>query len=254
MTPRIGRIPYLNTEPFFGDDRIRADAVVTSPREMLSLAARREVDIAPLPVVAEFDYPGRFAPVGNLGIASFGPARSVILKSRVSVEKLAGCQIGIIDDTATSVRLLKVLLDYWHGAKSQTRFGSIGAGNDAVLLIGDTALQNARASDEHPKVIDLADEWKKATGLPFVFARWYATSGVSEADRESVAGYFDKNLTFNLSDPSCIHRRRTDPGLSLEQTGCYIRNFIYRLGDVELEGLRRFRELDSELQQKVSAA
>ena len=166
----------------------------------------------------------------------------------------AGCQIGIIDDTATSVRLLKVLLDYWHGAKSQTRFGSIGAGNDAVLLIGDTALQNARASDEHPKVIDLADEWKKATGLPFVFARWYAASGVSEADRESVAGYFDKNLTFNLSDPSCIHRRRTDPGLSLEQTGCYIRNFIYRLGDVELEGLRRFRELDSELQQKVSAA
>ena len=254
MTPRIGRIPYLNTEPFFGDDAVRADAVVASPREMLSLAVRREVEIAPLPVVAEFDYPGRFAPVGNFGIASFGPARSVILKCRVSVEKLAGGRIGIIDDTATSVRLLKVLLNYWHGAKSHTCFGSIGAGNDAVLLIGDTALQNARVSDEYPVVIDLADEWKKATGLPFVFAFWYAASDVSETDREKVAGYFDKNLTSNLSDPSRIHRRRTDPGLSPEQTGSYIRNFIYRLGDMELEGLRRFRELDSDLQRKVSAA
>ena len=254
MKPRIGRIPYLNTEPFFDDDKIRTDAVLASPREMLSLAVRRAVDIAPLPVVAEFDYPGRFAPVGNFGIASFGPARSVILKSRVSVERLAGRQIGIIDDTATSVRLLKVLLKYWNGAKSQTRFGSIGAGNDAVLLIGDRALRNTRSSDEYPVVIDLADEWKKATGLPFVFALWYAANEVSEADRENVADYFDKNLTSNLSDPSGIHRRKTEPGLSLEQIGSYIRNFIYRLGDVELEGLRRFRELDSDLQRKVNAA
>ena len=254
MRPEIGRIPYLNTEPFFCDDAMRADATVASPREMLSLAVRREVDIAPLPVVAEFDYPGRFAPIGNFGIASFGPARSVILKSRVNVEKLAGCEIGIIDDTATSVRLLRVLLNHWNDAESQTRFGSIGAGNDAVLLIGDEALRNVRPSDEHPVVVDLADEWKKATGLPFVFARWHAANDVSEADRESVAGYFDRNLTSNLSDPSSIHRRRTDPGLSLEQTGSYIRNFVYRLGDAELEGLRRFRELDSELERKVSAA
>ena len=254
MRSRIGRIPYLNTEPFFGDDAVRTDAVVASPRAMLSLAVRREVDIAPLPVVAEFDYPGRFAPVGNFGIASFGPARSVILKSRVKVERLAGRRIGIIDDTATSVRLLKILLNYWHGVKSHSSFGAIGAGNDAVLLIGDTALQNARSSAEYPVVIDLADEWKKATGLPFVFALWYAASEVSEADGERVACYFDKNLTSNLSDPSGIYRRRTEPRLSLEQTGSYIRNFVYRLGDAELEGLNRFREMDSELQRKVSAA
>lgn len=254
MKPRIGRIPYLNTEPFFGDDAVRAESSVASPREMLSLAVRREVDIAPLPVVAEFDYPGRFAPIGAFGIASFGPARSVILKSRVKVEKLAGCEIGIIDDTATSVRLLRVLLNHWNGAKSQTRFGSIGAGNDAVLLIGDEALRNVRPSDEYPVVVDLANEWKKATGLPFVFARWYAANDVSEADRERVAGYFDRNLTSNLSNPSAIHRRRADSGLSLEQTGSYIRNFVYRLGDAELEGLRRFREWDSELERKVSAA
>ena len=254
MRPRIGRIPYLNTEPFFGEDAVRSDAVVTSPKEMLSLAVRREVDIAPLPVVAEFDYPGRFAPIGNFGIASFGPARSVILKSRVNVEKLARCEIGIIDDTATSVRLLRVLLNYWHGGKSQTRFGSIDAGNYAVLLIGDEALRNARPSDDYPVVVDLADQWKKVTGLPFVFARWYGANDVSEADRERVASYFDRNLSSNLSDPSTIHRRRTDTGLTLEQTGSYIRNFIYRLGDAELEGLRRFRELDSELQRGVSAA
>ena len=184
--------------------------------QMLALAVRREVDIAPLPVVAEFDYPGRFEPIGNFGIASFGPARSVLLKSRVNVEKLPGCEIGIIDDTATSVRLLRVLLNHWHGAKSQTRFGSIGAGNDAVLLIGDEALRNVRPSDEYPVVADLADEWKKATGLPFVFARWYAANEVPEANRERVADYFDRSLTSNLSDPyrysPAQGRSGTEPG------------------------------------------
>ena len=68
------------------------------------------------------------------------------------------------------------------------------------------------------------------------FSPWYAANEVSEADRENVADYFDKNLTSNLSDPSGIHRRKTEPGLSLEQIGSYIRNFVYRLGDVELEG------------------
>ncbi|MCY4108708.1 MAG: hypothetical protein OXG11_06745, partial [Chloroflexi bacterium] len=60
MRPRIGRIPYLNTEPFFDDDEVRANSSVASPRVMLSLAVRRQVDIAPLPVVAAVDYPGRF--------------------------------------------------------------------------------------------------------------------------------------------------------------------------------------------------
>ncbi|MCY4109742.1 MAG: hypothetical protein OXG11_12020, partial [Chloroflexi bacterium] len=233
---------------------VPAHASVAAPRVRPPLPVRPQVDIAPLPVVARFDYPGRFEPIGNFGIASFGPARSVIIKSRVDVGKLPGCEIGIIDDTATSVRLLRVLLNHWNGAKSQTRFASIDADNDAVLLIGDEALRNMRPSDEYPVVADLADEWKKATGLPFVFARWYAAGDVSDADRETVADYFDRSLTSNLSNPSAIHRRRTDPGLSLEQTGSYIRNFVYRLGDAELEGLRRFRELDSELERKVSAA
>ena len=254
MKPRLGRIPYLNTESFFEDDRIRTEAIVASPREMLSLAGRRGVDIAPLPVVAESDYPGRFAPIGNFGIATFGPAHSVILKSKATLEKLVDCEIGIIEETSTSVRLLKVLLSQWHGAKSPARFGPIGAGNDAVLLIGDRALGDPRPSDEYPVVVDLADEWKRATGLPFVFARWYAATEVSEADKESIGGYFDKNLTSNLSDPDRVHRRRIELNLSLEQVGSYIRNFNYRLGDAEIEGLSRFRELDSQLQHKVNAA
>ncbi len=254
MTPKLGRIPYLNTEPFFADDQIRTGAVVAPPREMLSLAVRRQVDIAPLPVVAEFDYPGRFVPIANFGIASFGPAQSVILKSREGIEKLADCQIGIIDETATSVRLLKVLLSHWHGTKSVARFGSISSGSDAVLLIGDKALKDARPTNEYPVVIDLADEWKRATGLPFVFALWYAATEVSEVDRESVREYFDNNLTINLSDPARIHRCRIELNLSLEQVGSYIRNFTYRLGDAELEGLSRFRELDAHLQHGVNAA
>ena len=69
MTLRIGRIPYLNTEPFFADDRVREEAVASVPRRMVDLALRGEVDLAPLPVVAAFDHPEMFAPIGEIGRA-----------------------------------------------------------------------------------------------------------------------------------------------------------------------------------------
>ena len=254
MELRIGRIPYLNAEPFFRDDSTRTDAIVASPREMLSLAVHNQVDIAPLPVVAEFDFPDKFLRLSNFGIASFGPAYSVILKSKATLGTLAGCQIGIIDETSTSVRLLKVLLEETQSKNSAIRFGPIGPGNDAILLIGDKALGDARPSTKYPVVLDLADEWKKVTGLPFVFALWYTTPEVSQAHRDRIGSYLGRNLTANLADLNHIQQCRSELNMGLEQMTSYIRSFIYRLNDAEFQGLEHFRKLDFQLQQRVNAA
>ena len=91
MTPKLGRIPYLNTEPFFGDDDVRATALTAVPRAMIDLALSGAVELAPLPVVAAFDNPGRFQAAGALGIATTPDAKSVLLMSRVPPDRRAIC-------------------------------------------------------------------------------------------------------------------------------------------------------------------
>lgn len=246
MTPRLGRIPYLNTEPFFADDEVRAGSVVEVPSRMIDLARLGAVDIAPLPVVAAFDHPDRFRPVGGLGIAAVGAARSVFLRSTVPIEDLAGSCIGVIDETATSVRLLKVLLQFRFDI-SRATFVGLDQPADAILLIGDKALLRSRNPHTHPYELDLAAEWHAWTGLPFVFASWMAHRDVPPAAAAAAANYFITNLDQNLADPSAIHRRRPDLGLSADAVATYLRTFCYRFDDSAWAGLERFQELDAGL-------
>ncbi len=246
MTPRLGRIPYLNTEPFFADDEVRANAVVEVPSRMVNLARLGAVEIAPLPVVAAFDYPDLFRTLGGLGIAAAGAARSVLLRSRLPVDQLSGARIGVIDETATSVRLLKVLLQFNFDVGHAT-FVSLDQPADAALLIGDKALLQPRNLLTHPYELDLAAEWHAWTGLPFVFASWMAHRDLSPAACAVTLDYFNANLDSNLADPTAIHRRRPDLDLSAEAVTSYLRTFLYRFDDSAWAGLERFQELDARL-------
>lgn len=246
MTPRLGRIPYLNTEPFFADDEVRANAVVEVPSRMIDLARLGAVDIAPLPVVAAFDHPDLFRPVGGLGIAAAGAARSVFLRSTVPFENLADACIGVIDETATSVRLLKVLLQFRFDVSHAT-FVALDQPADASLLIGDKALLQSRNLHTHPYELDLAAEWHAWTGLPFVFASWMARRDVTPDACDAAVDYFNANLDTNLSDTTAIHRRRPDLGLSAEAVATYLRTFRYRFDDSAWAGLDHFQELDARL-------
>ena len=246
MTPRLGRIPYLNTEPFFADDEVRANAVVEVPSRMVDLARLGAVDIAPLPVVASFDHPDAFRPVGGLGIAAAGAARSVFLRSTVPVERLAGSCIGVIDETATSVRLLKVLLQFRFDIGHAT-FVGLDQPADAALLIGDKALLQPRNPHTHPYELDLAAEWHAWTGLPFVFASWMAHRDAPPDACAAAADYFNANLDRNLADTAAIHRRRPDLGLTADAVATYLRTFCYRFDDSAWAGLDHFQELDARL-------
>lgn len=246
MTPRLGRIPYLNTEPFFADDEIRARAVVEVPSRMIDVARQGTVDLAPLPVVAAFDHPDLLHPVGGLGIAAAGAARSVLLRSRVPVERLAGARIGVIDETATSVRLLRVLLQFRFDV-AYAAFTELDRPSDAVLLIGDRALLEGRDPQVFPYELDLAAEWHAWTGLPFAFACWMAHRDIQPDAYDAALAYLSGNLDRNLADLSVIHRRRPELAMSPGAVQTYLRTFLYRFDDRVWAGLERFQELDARL-------
>lgn len=241
---RLGRIAYLNTEPFFASDAIRSASVALPPRQMYDLAAAGTIDAAPLPSVALADHPDLFSQIGNFTIAAAGPVSSVLLRSRVPPSEFgSGTRIGVTSETATSLRLLKVLLyEYW-GLGRGLLFDPLGPENDAQLIIGDQALSEQAA--DFPHMIDLGAAWFELSGSPFVYALWLAGPGASELAIQELADYFSSNLARNGADVSEIAARRPGLAMTREQIETYLSKFSYRLGERERTGLEKFFQLDA---------
>lgn len=145
------------------------------PARVFEQLQEGRIDIGLIPVAATLQLPTAHF-VGNYGIAADGAVGSVALFSQCPIEEV---EVVVLDyQSRTSVELLKILLrDHW---KKEVRF--IHADSDyymqdiedkrAGLIIGDRALLQL---GRFPFVYDLAAEWKKYLGLPFVFAAWVAT-------------------------------------------------------------------------------
>jgi chorismate dehydratase len=98
------------------------------------------------------------------------------------VAELTGCTVLLSASSRTSVLLLELLCRHrWniapHFATARAEAPDLATlaalPHDAVLVIGDAALHLSSRSS-YPVRVDLGEEWKDWTGLPFVFAVWAA--------------------------------------------------------------------------------
>src|SRR5208337_4411911 len=106
----------------------------------------------------------------GVAIASRQPVRSILLVSRVPLEKIRS--VALDTSSMTSVALTQVLFAKWWGgapifSAMAPDIHQMLEQHDAGLLIGDPALQIDRS---HYFTYDLAEEWIRLTGRPFVFA------------------------------------------------------------------------------------
>jgi len=153
------------------------------------------------------------------------------------------------------VALMKLLFEKWlGGGRTFTAMApdvdAMLAEHDAGLLIGDPALKIDR---QRYHTIDLAEEWIRHTGKPFVFAFW-AVRG--EALRE-VALSVDLPAVFQRSrdhglEPSSLNQiaREWAPRLDIGEADVrsYItQNIHYQLDAGCLEGLRLFYTYAAEI-------
>src|SRR5207249_2310917 len=113
--------------------------------------------------------------------------KSVALFSRRPIGQLDGRTVLLSDSSRTAVALLELLCrDVWairpHFAQARAEATDLDAlaclPHDAVLVIGDAALV-LKARQAYPHRYDLGQEWKRWTGLPFVFAVWAARRGTA---------------------------------------------------------------------------
>jgi chorismate dehydratase len=181
-----------------------------------------------------------YAALDGIAIASHGPVRSVLLAHRVPWEEVS--EVCCDPASLASVNLLRVLL-----AERGLRPAFVPLADytdaprrDAVLLIGDRALDFAFAGHPH-RIWDLGAAWHELTGLPFVYAVW--TLHCALAPRAAALGELLRAArgrgTAELE--AVIAKQR---GYPVDFCREYLtRNIGFELGEPEKRGLTRFAEL-----------
>jgi chorismate dehydratase len=173
---RISAISYLNTAPLMWDferSRIGREFEISYTIPSQCAAALREgsADIGIIPAAAYATIPG-LSILPGVAIASRRAVRSILLVSKVPLEKIRS--VALDNSSLTSAALLKVLFaKRWPGKRAFSDMPPdlerMLASHDAALLIGDPALKVDRS---RYVAYDLAEEWIRFTGKPFVFAFW----------------------------------------------------------------------------------
>lgn len=252
MALRIGRIAYLNVEPYFHFLRevgFSGEIVSGVPSELNAMLAAGEIDLCPS---SSFEY-GLHAQdyllLPGHSISSVGPVHSVLLFTP-EISALSGCQIAITGESATSVNLLKILLREFCGIGEvsmqipEEPVERCLADGRPALLIGDRALAAAQQCPHGLQVIDLGALWYHFTGLPFVFALWILRRDAAAQFPEEV-----RTLARQLRQarqhafermPEMAQRLSSGCGFSASHLQDYWRGMSYELTDGHLEGLRLY--------------
>jgi chorismate dehydratase len=196
---RISAISFLNTAPLMWDfergvppqssignrqSAMGFDVSYTIPSACAEALLSGTADIGIIPAITYAMIPGLVI-LPNAVIAARNDVRSILLVSHKPIERVR--TIAADTSSRTSVVLTQVLCSkLWGGAREMRPMApevdTMLAACDAALLIGDSAL---RLDPAKYRSYDLAAEWKKLTGLPFVFAVWaLRMAALSETSRE----------------------------------------------------------------------
>jgi len=238
----LGRIPYLNSEVFYQDFPLDLVELTDYVPRALSRAARRgEVDVGPVPIVTCFELEDQFEPFGDFAIAVKHAAKSVLLFSKRPVEELDGARIALTGESSTSVRLLRVLFAERYGVKPAEYTSTQDTNSDAILLIGDAALNNRHGLPSYPMVYDLAEMWQEWTGLPFVFARWIVRRDLNPEARQFLLSLVEQSLEVGMQRIDKIAAKRSDLSMTTDEVRDYLLGFNYVLGTKEKEAIALFR-------------
>jgi len=259
---RIGRIDYANCTPLFMQVEERLPAELTEivhgvPAALNARLASGNIDLCISSSIEFSRHANDYAILPGHCIGSDGPVRSVLLFTTRPVETLAGEQLLVTAESATSVILLQILLAKRWGlsgcsvAASSLPWQEALQQSPGLLLIGDRALQAAGERGAF-YCYDLGQEWKSLTGMPFVYALWLI-------NRESVRGketalrqfcsLLDQARERIVPDAELLARQAPESSwLGVQPLVDYWCHFItYQLDADHLEGLGRFYLLAAEL-------
>ena len=258
MTMRVGRIPYVNCYPVYGAvDRgvvpLDAELIDGVPTILNQMMATGELDVS---VVSAVEYARdweRYLLLPDLAISCDGPVRSVMLFSTVPADRLGGAKVLVSRSSMTSVQLLALLFEHvWNAAPDcvpgNAEAADVRGSGDvhactARLVIGDAALMLGAATipSAYEYVYDLGGEWKKWTGLPFVFAVWVAQRTVETKRALAVHAALIESRNWGLQHLDVLARQAHEATeVPVHVCHEYLSGLDYGLSYPHLGGLTEF--------------
>jgi chorismate dehydratase len=278
-SPRIGCVKYSNARPL-----IRGwggDVDFDHPSALCNKLARGELDVA-LASSFEFLRNPVYSAVNDICISSDGPVYSVFVAHRGNISEIE--EIELDPASETSANLLRCLLSELNlkarllrnmDLQSVSPAGlqpadsppvqrpeshtaeNISAGRTgkmpmfrAQLLIGDQAIRFRQRHAGEFQFWDLGEQWKKLSGLPFVYALWMIRPKVVDAKQiaDRLRALRDANLAHLDELIAEVVAGDADPRPEKEFTPKFFSRYYrehlrFSFGKKEMQGLQTFAKL-----------
>ena len=247
---RISAVKYANTYPFIyglienGFDK-RVILETDHPADCAAKLISGKVDIGLIPV-ATLPLVKDYHIISDFCIGANGNVRTVLLLSNCPFDEIE--TIFLDYRSRSSVNLTKVLAkNYWekefNWVNTSPGFDFINIEfTEAVVLIG---YQCFEFENKFRKKFDLAFEWKKFSGLPFVFACWTANKKIENEFLEE----FNKSLQLGVDNIDAVVEKFGKTGIiSGPVLKTYLtENIDFNFDEDKKKGLKLFLELMGKL-------
>lgn len=254
---RLGQVDYINCLPVYqpveeGIIPLAARVVKGPPTKLNGLFVRGELDITPISSIEYARHHRGGVILPDLSITADGDVMSILLFSKVPVTELGGRRVALPSSSASSVALLKILLEHYYQAETEfltlpPKLDSMLKKAEAALLIGDDALlahHQCRQEQSALHITDLGAAWKEFTGEKMVYALWVINRDFvnrRSADVRDVSAKLVAAKNHGLTDIAHIVKVAADKsGLPTELMTEYFRIMEYDLGPEQQKGLMTF--------------
>ena len=236
----IGCVKYLNARPL-----IRGwpgNVEFDHPSALCQRLAKGQLDVA---LVSSFEFLRNpiYRIVDDVSISSDGAVYSVVVAHCGEFSDIEEIELDPASETA--VNLLRCLLAELGLAPRLTGAVLESAGSSrARLIIGDQAISFRQNHADAFQFWDLGEQWKKLTGLPFVYALWLIRPEVPDA--KSIAQGLRGLRDENLADIQVIVADAADKKQEITQEFLdryYNEHLRFGFGTREKQGLQTFADL-----------
>lgn len=261
MKTVIGKISYTNAWPLFyyvDPESLRTPAtmVVEVPSVLNEGMKKGDIHIGALSSFAYAEAADKLQLLPDLSVSSDGAVKSIFLFSRGPVETLKNGTIALTNTSATSVNLLKILMQKSLGGAPEyitmePDLEVMMENADAALLIGDNAIRASWYNRGEYHVTDLGAWWKEWTGCSMTFAVWAVNRNAASNNPEAmaeIARMFRDSKRRSLNDLSPIVSEAISRiGGTESYWQGYFSNLCYDFDELQQKGLRLYFKYAYEL-------
>lgn len=243
---RISAVSYLNSLPFVyglqhSELKNECDIALDIPSVCAEKLITGKVDIGLIPVAA-IPQVNNAQIISDFCIGADGEVKTVCLYSEVPLHEIKTILLDY--QSRTSVMLVKILAkEYWKISPefiaATKGFENNIKGTIAAVVIGDRTF-----GLEKKHTYDLAEEWKKFTGLPFVFACWVANKNLPK----EFISVFNTALKSGLNNIEKTLNEFSHPYINNETAKKYLKENISYIFDKEK---KKAMELFNQLAEKI---